>query len=362
MSDEEKQPQGGAPPTEGKHNHDGHDHSQTQVIEDARSRALAEALQSSFKVIRVFMVILAVAFVGSGITKVNENEKALLLRFGVHKDTLEPGLRFAWPYPIDEIVRIEIKQNEDIKSDVGWITAEGDEPQDSFSFSPDYDGYALSGDGNVIHINANMNFSLSKEAIENYEFNFSDVSDFLNSALDNAVYHAAASHSAADARKNADNILEEAIRNRITKVIEAHGLSIKVNSLTADADVPVGVRPAYEAFKAADSAKDTKVDKAKGDANSTVTLAEGQAKVILGGGKTTANRLLTSVEAEAKSFANQRPFYESNPELFRHRLVTETMQRVLTNAVDVFYLSGRQPRIWLNRTPAKKKLKEGEVP
>ena len=68
------------------------------------------------------------------------------------------------------------------------------------------------------------------------------------------------------------------------------------------------------------------------------------------------------VEAEAKSFAIQRPFYESNPDLFQHRLVTETMQRVLTNAVDVFYLSGRQPRIWLNRTPAKKKLKEGEAP
>ena len=64
----------------------------------------------------------------------------------------------------------------------------------------------------------------------------------------------------------------------------------------------------------------------------------------------------------AKSFANQRPFYESNPELFRHRLVTETMQRVLINAVDVFYLSGRQPRIWLNRTPEKPKLKEGGAP
>jgi hypothetical protein len=48
--------------------------------------------------------------------------------------------------------------------------------------------------------------------------------------------------------------------------------------------------------------------------------------------------------------------------LFKQRLVAETMQRVLTNAVDVFYLSGRQPRIWLNRTPEKRKLKEGETP
>lgn len=358
MSDEEKQPQGGDPPTEGHHDHD---HSQTQVIEDARSRALAEALQSSFKVIRVFMVILAVAFVGSGITKVNENEYALLLRFGVYKDILEPGLRFAWPYPIDEIVRIEIKQERDIVSDVGWITAEKDEPQDSFSFSPDYDGYALTGDGNTIHIKATMNFSLSKAAIENYEFKFDKVTDFLQSALDNAVYHAAASHSAIDVKTKTDKI-EDAITTRIGKIVRAHELEIKVTSLTVVADVPVGVRPAYEAFSAADLAKVKRIKDAEGEAKGTIALAEGQAKVILGGGRTTANRLLTSVEAEAKSFANQRPFYESNPELFQHRLITETMQRVLTNAVDVFYLSGRQPRIWLNRTPAKKKLKEGEVP
>ena len=48
--------------------------------------------------------------------------------------------------------------------------------------------------------------------------------------------------------------------------------------------------------------------------------------------------------------------------IFEQRLVAETMQRVLTNAVDVFYLSGRPPRIWLNRTPEKRKLKEGGAP
>ena len=93
-----------------------------------------------------------------------------------------------------------------------------------------------------------------------------------------------------------------------------------------------------------------------------IANAEGQARVIESGGKTTADRLLSSVEAESKSFSDQKPFYESNPELFQQRLVSETMQNVLTNAVDIFYLSGRQPRIWLNRTPAKAKLTEGQLP
>ena len=104
------------------------------------------------------------------------------------------------------------------------------------------------------------------------------------------------------------------------------------------------------------------VKDAKAYAVSTLAKARGQAEVIKGGGKTAANVLLTSVEAEEKAFSAQRSYYEENPLLFEQRLVAETMQRVLTNAVDVFYLSGRTPRIWLNRTPEKRKLEEGGAP
>ncbi|MDP6793814.1 MAG: SPFH domain-containing protein [Verrucomicrobiota bacterium] len=366
MSDEEKLPQGTEPPV-------GERHDSTQVVEDARARALAEALQGSFKVIRVLMVVLTVAFLGSGITKVGSGEQALLLRFGEFKRPLGPGLHFAWPNPIDRIVKVDVSKNVTITSDVGWSTAEGEEPQDGFSFDPNFDGYTLTGKGNTVHIKAVMNFSLedSEKAIKAYAFNFDDTAVFLQSALDNAVYHASANRSALDAEKRKmdsdgnrlGKTLEEDIRNRVKKVVnEAHELPIKVNSLTLSFQVPEGVKSAYLEFGDAETKRNEKVVKAQTEAGSIVTKAEGDAKVIQSGGETTKRRFLTTVEAEARSFTEQRPYYESNPELFRQRLLTGTMQRVLTNAVDVFYLSGRQPRIWLNRTPEKPKLKEGGAP
>lgn len=366
MSDEEKNPQGNEPPAEAHH-----DHEHTEVVDDARSRALAEALQSSFKVIRVFMVVLAVAFLGSGITKVDSGEQALQLRFGQFKTVLTPGLHFAWPYPIDEIVQIPVNDSrkvpEDPKKHTGWNATDGQTPAESsstFSFSPDYDGYTLTGDGNAVHVMATMNFILeeSEEAIRSYEFKFNNITNFLHSALDNAVYHASASRSALDAYINQASLRED-ISNRIKKVVnDEHDLPIVLTSLELDVTVPVAVKPDYDAYIVVEAESQTKIRDARADATAIIANAEGQAKVILGSGKTTADRLLFSVQAEAKAFSDQRPFYESNPELFQQRLVTETMQRVLTNAVDVFYLSGRQPRIWLNRTPAKKKLTEGEAP
>ena len=99
MNEEEKQSEGNNSSTEDHHIHD-----HTEVVDDARSRALAEALQSSFKVVRVLMAALVIAFLCSGITKVDSGHQALQLRFGKFKSPLlESGLHFAWPYPIDDI-------------------------------------------------------------------------------------------------------------------------------------------------------------------------------------------------------------------------------------------------------------------
>ena len=366
MSDDEKQTPGVEPPNAEENAHDlDHSHGQPEVIDDARTRALAEALQSSFKVVRVIMVLLAVAFLGSGITTVESGHQALKLRFGEFKESLEPGLHFAWPYPIDEIVQIPITINREIISAIGWLTNDNEPPQASPSFQPDYDGYTVTGDGNTIHVKATMNFSLAEDsgAIKAYEFGFSSVTDFLNSSLDNAVFHESARRSAFDATTDTTSFKAD-IQNRVRKVIERNNPELKFKELKIALEtlVPLEVQPAVDAYGTVEQDSQKKVGEAGKTGKTVVVKAKGQAKLIEEGGSTASTKLRTSIQAEAKSFKDQLPHYESNPELFEQRLVSEAMQQILTNAVDVFYLSGRQPRIWLNRTPEKRKLKEAGTP
>ena len=368
MSDDEKQaPNVETPNAEENTREIDHSHGQTEVIDDARTRALAEALQSSFIIIRVIMVILAVVFIFSGITTVETGTNALKLRFGKFIEPLKPGLRFAWPYPINEIVEIKIAQDREIVSGIGWFTDEEEPqpPQPSPSFDPEYDGYTVTGDGNTIHVKATMNFSLAEDsgAIMAYEFGFSSVTDFLNSSLDNAVFRESARRSAFDATTDTTSFKAD-IQNRVRKVIERNNPELKFKELKIALEtlVPLEVQPAVDAYGTVEQDSQKKVGEAGKTGKTVVVKAKGQAKLIEEGGSTASTKLRTSIQAEAKSFKDQLPHYESNPELFEQRLVSEAMQQILTNAVDVFYLSGRQPRIWLNRTPEKRKLKEGETP
>jgi hypothetical protein len=81
---------------------------------------------------------------------------------------------------------------------------------------------------------------------------------------------------------------------------------------------------------------------------------------------TRSNQLVRTVMAEAKSFQDQLPFFQANPVLFKQRLLTDTMQRVLASAQDKFFVPSRsdgQPRelrLQLSREPLKPK--EGTQP
>src|SRR5438552_1579587 len=84
-----------------------------EVPDDSGSQALSEALRSSFAIIKVIMVGLVVLFLGSGFFTVGPQEKAIILRLGRptsedEKALLGPGAHWAFPYPIDEVVKIPV--------------------------------------------------------------------------------------------------------------------------------------------------------------------------------------------------------------------------------------------------------------
>src|SRR5580692_8146129 len=107
------------------HEHHDHEHLPAPETRDAGSQALAEALSSSFAIVKIVMVLMVVAFFCSGFFQVGPQEKAVILRFGKpvgegQKALLTSGLHWSFPYPIDEVVKIPITQQQIVQSTVGW--------------------------------------------------------------------------------------------------------------------------------------------------------------------------------------------------------------------------------------------------
>src|SRR6185295_5771721 len=99
---------------------------------DSGSQALAEALASSFAVVKYVMALLFVVFLISGCFQVKPQERAIILRFGSpvgvgDRMLLAPGLHWSWPYPIDYVVKIPITEIQKVTARGCWFAQTTDQ-------------------------------------------------------------------------------------------------------------------------------------------------------------------------------------------------------------------------------------------
>ena len=335
-------------------------------IEDAGTKALAEALASSFKFVKALMIILVAVFLGSGIFTVNPNEAAVVLRFGKAVGTgseqiLSQGLHWAFPYPIDEIVRIPIGESRTINATNCWyrvtpgMEVSGALPMASPTLQPGVDGYALTADGNIIHVRAAAKYRISDPL--QFSFNFLDVTNILENALNNAILHAATRYTADAALYRDQPGFRDAVRLRFLQTIESANLGVELEPIEVQSFPPMFVRNAFNEVLEAEQILSQTRNRAEGEAMEVTRKAVGEGHAVISDGTTRSNLLVQTVRADAQFFQDQLYHYQKNQELFKDRMLVETMVNVLTNVSDKWFLpdggkDGHQElRLMFNREP-----------
>jgi membrane protease subunit HflK len=308
-------------------------------IQDVGSRALSEALSSSFFFVKIVMLVLVVVFVLSGVKTVGPQERAVILRFGKPQGTgdqqlLGPGLHFAFPPPIDEVVRIPIGEIQTAVSTVGWYAAPQQEaagtlPPPQPALNPATDGYTLTGDSNIVHARAVMGYRVT-DALA-YVFNFTNAPQVVESVLDSALVWASARMSVDEAIKSNDAFKEKVVAH-VTKLADDMSLGITLETMTVTVVPPRFIKESFVAVTGAEEDRGKAIHAAQGEASALVAAARAEANATVNRGLVMRTNYLAAIAAEAEAFRRQLPEYRKNPELFRMRLLTETWQRVLANA------------------------------
>ena len=349
-------------------------------MQDAGSQALAEALRSSFVIVKIAMVALVVIIFAAGFFTVGPQEKAIILRFGKPlgdgpKMLLNAGLHWSLPYPIDEVVRIPISEIQKVSSSVGWFltTPEmelaGTEPPAGPSLNPQIDGYAITADRNIIHTRATVSYHIDdpRTAIfnfasgTNHNFNLAGISNAVQNAANNALIATAA-------RFNVDDILtrdvaafQDAVRQRVSELAEREKLGVVIDQVQVQSVAPRQLKEVFAAVTTARQNHDKLINDALGEENRILSQAGAQASSITNAAESARTRFVTSIESDAGAFLQLLPKYQANPNLFAQLELTKAMTVVLTNVQDKIYLpqradgKPRELRLMLNREPPQPK-------
>ena len=363
-----------------KSDHDHHDHPHAPETQDAGSQALAEALRSSFVIVKIAMVALVVIILAAGFFTVGPQEKAVILRFGKpqgegQKMLLGAGLHWSLPYPVDEVIRIPITEIQKVSSTVGWylttpeMELAGTEPPAGASLNPMYEGYVVTADRNIIHTRVTVSYHIDdpRTAIfnfasgTNHQFNLAGISNAVQNAANNALILTAA-------RFNVDDILtrdiagfQDAVSRRVSELAERDHLGVAVDQCQVQSAAPRQLKEVFAAVTVARQNREKLLNDARGEESRILSQAGAQATSITNAAESARTRYVTAIVSDAGAFTKLLPQYQSNPNLFAQLEVAKAMAQVLTNVQDKIFLpqradgKPRELRLQLNREPPQPK-------
>ncbi len=204
-------------------------------------RALASALRTVFGVLRVVMVIVLAALVFSNTRFLQQNQRAVILRFGKIVGTGAgrvhgPGVVFAWPQPIDEIIVVDKERVQTLEIDdfmyrkgarAGGTESLGD------TLTPGLDGYTLTGDANIVHTSWGIQYQV--DDVVEYALNVEDPAELIRRALAAAVVHTSAELTVEEVLWGEGEEMRRRVRRRLQERLDAAASGIAIGEVNTTA-------------------------------------------------------------------------------------------------------------------------------
>jgi membrane protease subunit HflK len=348
------------------HEHHDHEHPALEA-QDAGTQALAEALRSSFLIVKIVMVLMVIAFFANGFFTVGASERAVILRFGKplgegDKALLGPGWHWSFPFPIDEIVRIPISTQQSVQTTVGWFFVEpGDDLNElngenlpvTGPLNPAVDGYLITADTNIVHSRATMYYHVDDPIA--YTFNYSNAQEMVQNALNNALLFAASSFNADDILLNRQTEFRETVQKRVTDLTDQEHLGIVVDQCEVQSVPPRQLANVFAAVTDTREKSASAISGAQSAATSTRLNAEAQATALTNQAAVDSANYVSFVKADAKRFNDLLPQYQTDATLFVQQQVTLAMQQALTNVAGKWFIpeskNGKPSELRLQLSP-----------
>ena len=362
---------------------------------EAGSQAMDAALQSSFVILKVVIAVLVVYLIFSNtFTVEDKKEGAIILSFGKSRtsaeDVWKPGIRFAWPYPIEE--RVIIAAVSPVTSDFAWTQYPPQDlgiPDDDPAANPKINasdprhGYLLTKNNKAIHLKVEMRYEITDS--DRFVFGFHDPKAVLKTILESAMTHAAKERTLGEILNKGTipteaidrHTFEEKVENRVKKLMKQYDLGVKLKgSVTINfgntkelESIPTFARKSRKGFTEQATISFATKEAAKTEAKAvrqSIQENSGELAIIAEQAEKERQELIDSLEAIAERFNSIHEKFPKPADRYRRmeELYYQVITRIAQNKDVKIYLVPKgdenQPtrlRIQINQAPPERNKK-----
>jgi membrane protease subunit HflK len=268
----------------------------------------------------------------SGFFRVQSEELGVVLRFGKHVRTVQPGLNYHLPYPIETVLlpkalrvsTLSIGMRVVDDSRRGGTTTIRDVPEESLM---------LTGDENIVDVDFTVLWRIKPDGVGDYLFNIQNPEGTVKAVAESAMRDVIGRSNIQPILTGARTTTEAAVLELMQKTLDIYGSGILIQQVQMQkVDPPSQVIDAFRDVQAARADLERLQNEAQTYANRVVPDARGRASQILQVAEGYKEQAVAEAKGQSARFLKVYDEYKKAPDVTRQRIYLETMERVLGGA------------------------------
>jgi len=248
-----------------------------------------------------------------GFYQVDEQERAVVLRFGSYQSTAMPGLHWNPPL-IDEVIKVNTTKVR----------------------SASFREVMLTQDENIVEVRTSVQYVV--DDVKSYVLEVRAPENSLEQAAQSALRHVVGGMTMDLVLTEGRARIAQEMRERLQAYTSAYGTGIRISKVNVDESKPPSqVQAAFDDVIKAREDEERVKNEAQSYANGIVPEARGRAQRTIEEASAYRDQVVARAEGEAERFRQLLAEYRKAPEVTRERLYIDAMQGVLgkTNKVMV---------------------------
>jgi membrane protease subunit HflK len=274
-------------------------------------------------VMTIVGVMLAV-WVASGSYTVGPDQRGIVLRFGQHVATTDPGFHWHWPYPLEAVLRPKVTEVQ--RAEIGFRSIDPGPPARYADVASE--SLMLTGDENIIDIDLVVQYRIADPA--KYLFKVRHLSDTVKSASEAALREVIGRRHIDEALTIGKLEIQEETKALLQVILNTYEAGLQIIAVQLQEVQPP--KQVIDAFKDVASAREDKarfINEAEGYRSAIIPEVRGQVEMVLRQAEAYREEKIRRAQGETQRFLQVLGEYQAAKEITRKRLLLETLEEVL---------------------------------
>ena len=272
--------------------------------------------------IGIIAAVLLVLWAATGIYKIDQAERGVVLRFGAYVDTTNPGLSWHFPFPIESVEKVNVAAIDSVE--IGFRT---NSTQGTHVTVP-REALMLTQDENIVEVGVEVQYRVNDAS--KYLFQVRDPKVTLAEVAEGVVREVVGKSTMDYVLTEGRSDVTQQARTLMQAILVRYQTGLEVSSVNLQkATAPPQVQAAFaDAVKAREDEQRFK-NEAEAYANGIIPKARGAQARQLEEAEGYKARVIAQAEGEAARFSKVLTEYEKAPIVTRERLYLESMEEIL---------------------------------